>query len=245
MTVFGSQPQGRYWIPLVMACAIGMNLVAAQAQTPPNGPPSTPPNGPPATTAAAATGAPPAAGPSAPAPGQLRPMKDFLKDSKATPGFFTLHQKDDKVWLEILPSQFDKPFFFSYNVPRSVGERGLYGSQMGGSQMAVFKKIGNQIQLIAKNTQFFAKEGTPQAQFVSESFSDSLLSSFNPAPCRNKISIDRGQCLAVHRHTRLLNPLGICLSHAFWFGCAQHTFFGYQKHTQLNRIGSHCAFCSA
>ena len=177
MTVFGSQPQGRYWIPLVMACAIGMNLVAAQAQTPPNGPPSTPPNGPPATTAAAATGAPPAAGPSAPAPGQLRPMKDFLKDSKATPGFFTLHQKDDKVWLEILPSQFDKPFFFSYNVPRSVGERGLYGSQMGGSQMAVFKKIGNQIQLIAKNTQFFAKEGTPQAQFVSESFSDSLLSS--------------------------------------------------------------------
>ena len=104
-------------------------------------------------------------------------MKDFLKDSKATPGFFTLHQKDDKVWLEILPSQFDKPFFFSYNVPRSVGERGLYGSQMGGSQMAVFKKIGNQIQLIAKNTQFFAKEGTPQAQFVSESFSDSLLSS--------------------------------------------------------------------
>jgi hypothetical protein len=40
-----------------------------------------------------------------------------------------------------------------------------------------FKKIGNQIQLIAKNTQFFAKEGTPQAQFVSESFSDSLLAS--------------------------------------------------------------------
>jgi len=31
--------------------------------------------------------------------------------------------------------------------------------------------------LIAKNTQFFAKEGTPQAQFVTESFSDSLMSS--------------------------------------------------------------------
>jgi hypothetical protein len=37
--------------------------------------------------------------------------------------------------------------------------------------------LGNQIQLIAKNTQFFAKEGTPQAQFVSESFSDSLMAS--------------------------------------------------------------------
>ena len=104
-------------------------------------------------------------------------MKDFLRDAKATPGFFTLHQKDDKVWLEILPSQFNKPFFFSYNIPNSVGERGLYGSQMGSSRLVEFKKIGNQIQLIAKNTQFFAKEGTPQAQFVSESFSDSLLAS--------------------------------------------------------------------
>ena len=111
------------------------------------------------------------------APGTLRPMKDILKDAKSTPGFFTLHQRDDKVWLEILPSQLDKSFFFSYNISRSVGERGLYGSQMVGSKLVEFTKIGNQIQLIAKNTQFFAKEGTPQAQFVSESFSDSLMSS--------------------------------------------------------------------
>jgi hypothetical protein len=48
---------------------------------------------------------------------------------------------------------------------------------MGSSKLVEFRKIGNQIQLIAKNTQFFAKEGTPQAQFVSESFSDSLMSS--------------------------------------------------------------------
>jgi hypothetical protein len=104
-------------------------------------------------------------------------MKDILKDAKSSPGFFTLHQKDEKVWLEVLPSQLNQPFFFSYNIPRSVGERGLYGSQMGGSKLVEFRKIGNQIQLIAKNTQFFAKEGTPQAQFVSESFSDSLMSS--------------------------------------------------------------------
>ncbi len=83
------------------------------------------------------------------------------------------------------PEQFDKPFFFSMNVPRSVGERGLYGGQMGshwffptdGSKVAVWKKIGNQVQLIAKNTEFFAREGTPQARFVEESFSDSLIAS--------------------------------------------------------------------
>ena len=142
---------------------------ASQAQTPPAAT---------ATTPASLTSPPTAAAPAPPAaPGALRPMKDILKDAKSIPGFFTLHQKDEKIWLEILPSQMGKPFFFSYNVPRSIGERGLYGSQMGSSKLVEFQKVGNQVQLIAKNTQFFAKEGTPQAQFVSESFSDSLMSS--------------------------------------------------------------------
>jgi len=157
-----------------IACTSFLAFNSSQAQTPAAA--STAP----ATAPSSAT--PPAAAASQPAaPGALRPMKDILKDAKSTPGFFTLHQKDDKVWLEILPSQLDKPFFFSYNIPRSIGERGLYGSQMGGSKLVEFTKIGNQIQLIAKNTQFFAKAGTPQAQFVSESFSDSLMSSVTMA----------------------------------------------------------------
>ncbi|MBK6980787.1 MAG: zinc-dependent metalloprotease [Betaproteobacteria bacterium] len=143
------------------------------------------PNGP-AGNAAPAAGAPAAApGAAATPPGQPKPYKDVLKDAKAIPGYFTLHQKDEKVWIELKPEQFDKPFFFSMNIPRSVGERGLYGGQMAGpwfgptvgSQVAVWKKIGNQVQLIAKNTEFFAREGTPQARFVEESFSDSLIAS--------------------------------------------------------------------
>lgn len=137
----------------------------------------TTPTTPPAPASAPANATPPTAASPPAAPGALRPMKDILKDAKPIPGFFTLHQKDEKIWLEILPSQIGKPFFFSYNVPRSIGERGLYGSQMGNSKLVEFQKVGNQVQLIAKNTQFFAKEGTPQAQFVSESFSDSLISS--------------------------------------------------------------------
>ncbi len=132
--------------------------------------PATPPVGGAPAAAAPATGAPPPV----PAP---RPFKEIIKDAKMTPGFFNIYQKDEKVWLAIKPDQFDKPFFFTYNIPQSVGERGLYGSQMGGAEMAVFKKIGNQIQLIAKNAEFYATPGTPQAQFVSEAFSDSLLSS--------------------------------------------------------------------
>ncbi|HEX9390618.1 MAG TPA: zinc-dependent metalloprotease [Usitatibacteraceae bacterium] len=123
------------------------------------------------------TPSPVVGGPPAAAPGAPRPYKDVIKDAKEIPGFFTLYQKDEKVWIAIKPEQFDIPFFFTYNIPQSVGERGLYASQMGGAEMAVFRKIGGLVQLIAKNTDFYARPGTPQAQFVAEGFSDSLLSS--------------------------------------------------------------------
>ena len=143
------------------------------AQAPGAPPAPTAPGAPTIAPATAPAGA--AIVPSAPSP--TRAFKDIIKDAKMTAGFFTTYQKDEKVWLAIKPEQFDKPFFFTFNIPQSVGERGLYGSQMGGAEMAVFKKIGNQIQLIAKNAEFYATPGTPQAQFVSEGFSDSLLAS--------------------------------------------------------------------
>ncbi|MFA6311994.1 MAG: zinc-dependent metalloprotease, partial [Sterolibacterium sp.] len=131
----------------------------------------------PAANVATPTAVPPAPG-GVPGPAVApKPFKDVIKDAKETPGFFTLYQKDEKVWLAIAPDQLDKPFFFSYNIPKSIGERGLYASQMGNSHLVVFRKIGNQIQLIARNTRFFAQAGTPQSRFVAESFSDSLLAS--------------------------------------------------------------------
>jgi len=116
--------------------------------------------------------------PPAPAPaGAPKPFKEVIKDAKEMKGFFTLFQKDEKVWLEIKPEQLNKPFFFSVNVTNSVGERGLYASQMGAAYQAVFKKVGSQVQLIAKNLNYYATPGTPQAHAVEQAFSDSLLAS--------------------------------------------------------------------
>jgi hypothetical protein len=129
---------------------------------------------PPASAASEASSSKPAA--VAPTSG-LKAYAEVIKDSKELPGHFTLHQKDEKVWLAITPEQLNQPFFFTVNVSRSVGERGLYGSQMGRSYLTTFRRVGNQIQLVALNTRFHAKPGTPQAQFVSESFSESLLGS--------------------------------------------------------------------
>lgn len=141
----------------------------------------------------------PAAAPAAPAPQRLRPYRDVLRDSKAIPGFFTLHRKDEKVWLEIRPEQFEQPFFFAFNIPRSIGERGLFGGQMGRSHIAFFRRAGERVQLIARNEEFFAAQGTPQAAFVAESFSDSLLASAafeaQPDPASKAVIIDASAIL--------------------------------------------------
>ena len=158
----------------VQGCAVALVFASgglARADEPPH-----PPNGAPAPAAAAAP-IPPGSPPVLPPVPQPKAFAEVIKGAKELPGFFKLYEKDEKVWIALKPEQLDKPFFFSYNIPRSIGERGLYGGQMGDSQLAVFHKIGNTIQLIARNTEFFAKEGTPQAHFVHESFSDSLIAS--------------------------------------------------------------------
>lgn len=110
-------------------------------------------------------------------PSALKPYEYLVKDAREMKGFFTLYQKDEKVWMEIRPEQLEKPFFFSVNVSNGIGERRLYGSQMLGSHMAEFKRVGNHIQLVAKNTKFTAQAGTPQEIAVKQAFSDSLLAS--------------------------------------------------------------------
>jgi hypothetical protein len=102
---------------------------------------------------------------------------DPLQDAEQIPGFIKIYKKGDKVWLGLTPEQLKKPFFFSANVAKGLGEKYLTGSELGDSQLAEFRLAGNQVQLVAKNTTYFAEEGTPQAEFVKEGFSDSLIAS--------------------------------------------------------------------
>jgi hypothetical protein len=172
---------------------------AAHAQAPAPAPaPATPPAVATVSAQGTAPGAAPAAAerPDAAAP---KPFKEVIKGATEKKGYFTLHQKDEKVWIEILPEQFNKPFFFTSNITNSVGERGLYGSQMDDSRTVMFRKIGNTVQLIAKNTRYMAKPGSPQAHAVAQGFSDSLVASApvasGPNPTGKGILVDASALL--------------------------------------------------
>ncbi|HUQ27928.1 MAG TPA: zinc-dependent metalloprotease [Usitatibacter sp.] len=155
----------------------------------PPAPQSSPPTG---TTAVVPTTLPgtPQASPAIPA---TKPFKDVVKDTKEIPGFFNLYEKDEKVWIELKPEQFNTPYYLSVNRTRGLGENFIYPFMVRG-YVVEFRKIGSLVQMIARNTRFGAKAGTPLALAAEQSFTDSLLASTNvasqPHPERKSVLIE-------------------------------------------------------
>jgi hypothetical protein len=151
-------------------------------------PATTRPGGMPGVAAAAAAAA------AAAVAAQQKPFADVIKEAKEQPGFFNVYTKDEKVWLEIGPDQIDRPFFLQENRTQGIGERDPFTSPMLRSHIVEFHRLGNLVQLIAKNTQFLASAGTPIARAVRESTSDSLLGAVpvasQPHPERKSVLIE-------------------------------------------------------
>jgi hypothetical protein len=151
--------------------------------------------GTPVVAPAPAIGGGPGTAPSSASPtSPTRPFTEVIKDAKVLPGYFTLYQKDEKVWIEILPEQFDRPFFFQVNRSRGIGERRGLTNPMMRSHIAELHRIGELVQLLAKNQRFVARSGTAIARAVRENMSDSLIGSAavvsKPHPERNSVLIE-------------------------------------------------------
>ena len=159
------------------ASASGATVAGVSPARAPNGGTPTRPGVAPA-AAPPASGVPPGTPqPSGPPSFNPQPFAAVIKDTKKTDGLFTLHQKDEKVWIELRPEDFNKPFFLAPKLATGIGESMLFGGLMDFSQVVEFRRVYNQVQLIAVNTDFVAKPGTPEGRAVAAAFSPSLLAS--------------------------------------------------------------------
>ncbi|MEY2891350.1 MAG: hypothetical protein RJA98_1258 [Pseudomonadota bacterium] len=163
-----SRPAQRL-MPASLAASAASGVVGAPAQV-------ARPAAVPASASAAAT---PAPGPGAPPPFAL-----VIKDAQKTVGLFTVWQRDERVWIELQPSDLNQPFFLSPKIASGIGEGGVIGGLMAGSgrtaiadEVVAFRRIHNLIQLVVRNVGYTAKPGTPAARAVESAFSDSLLGS--------------------------------------------------------------------
>jgi Met-zincin/Domain of unknown function (DUF5117)/Domain of unknown function (DUF5118) len=99
---------------------------------------------------------------------------NVTKGAKEYDGLFKLYQKDDHLYMEIRPEQFNKPFLCPIAVARGGG---LGGQTLNFDEQWVllFKHVGDKVQLIRRNLHFKAKAGTPLARAVETTYTDSIL----------------------------------------------------------------------
>jgi len=182
------------------AATPGTAAAAAAAPTPALAPAANPQppghtNG--SAAAPARTTTPPAATP----PGTPPPFATVIKDARRTEGVLTVWQKEEKVWIELMPSNFGKPFLFSPKIKSGIGEALILGglhafpvNGAGGLQVVEFQRVYNQVRLVARNTDVLVKPGTPEARAVADSYSPSLLGAVPvaslPHPDRKSVLIE-------------------------------------------------------
>ena len=110
------------------------------------------------------------------------PFATVIRDAKRIEGPLVLWQKEDKVWIELTPQDFGKPFLLSPKIKSGIGEAWVLGGLMaypvngaGGPQLVEFVRVHNNVRLQARNTDVVATPGTPEARAVADSYSHSLL----------------------------------------------------------------------
>ncbi|MES2101907.1 MAG: zinc-dependent metalloprotease [Pseudomonadota bacterium] len=183
-------------LALLAGCAsmtpAGRGGATVAAANPSNAPRSA--AGPVVGAAPSASGVPPGTPQLAPPPGSPAVFATVIRDAKRTDGLFTTWQKDEKVWLELKPADFNKPFFLSPKLASGIGESRVLGGLMDQALVIEFRRIHNQVQMIARNTDFTARAGTPEGRAVAAAFSPSLLASTpvasQPQPERKSVLVD-------------------------------------------------------
>ncbi|MDX2039178.1 MAG: zinc-dependent metalloprotease [Isosphaeraceae bacterium] len=114
-------------------------------------------------------------GPSSPDANDPKRFRDFAEITKGATrheGLFTLHQKDDHLYAEIRPNQFDQPLYLPIMIARGVASAGV---PVEDDCILVFRRVGDKVQVIERNTHYKAPAGTPIEKAVRQNYTDSVL----------------------------------------------------------------------
>src|SRR5437016_5132986 len=111
-----------------------------------------------------------------PGPPKFGDFSKLVKGAREIDGLFKLHQKDDHVYMEIQPQQFDKPLMAPIAIARGLGSGGTTLND-DDQWVLVFRRVGDRVHLIRRNVRYQAKPGTPAAKAVETTYADSVIMS--------------------------------------------------------------------
>ena len=188
-------PDCRHPLALSALMAAVASVLAGCAITATTVAPTTPAAPPTAAAAGAPSNTPTVRSPGGTAVGAPQPFSEVTRNARSSAGFLTVWSRDEKTWLEIPADRLDQPFFFASSLTSGLGERGFWPGLTGArEQVVVLRRVGNSVQLVARNLQNRAPSGTPLAWAVAESYSDSLIAAVPlaaaPHPDRKSLLVD-------------------------------------------------------
>ncbi len=107
-----------------------------------------------------------------------RPQFDeVVKDAEKIEGLFEVYEKDGRYLMAIKPDQLDKDYMASLTRETGVGEGFILATMVIGESPVRFVKVGENVQVLLRNTRFTAVDDEEIRRAVKRSFSDSLLGS--------------------------------------------------------------------
>ena len=107
-------------------------------------------------------------------PKRYRDFNDVTSGSARHEGLFSLYQKEDHLYAEIKPFQFDQPILAPIAIARGLMMAGV-PLNFGDEWVLVFHRSGDKVQLIRRNVHVKAPSGTPIEKAVHQNYTDSIL----------------------------------------------------------------------
>jgi hypothetical protein len=103
---------------------------------------------------------------------------DVLEDTTERSGLLTLHEGDEKLFVELEKGDFDKDFFVLITIAKGIGQRPLLGGYswgFGDDWVWQFRRVGDRVHVVRRNVRFTADSGSPSENAVKLAYTDSVL----------------------------------------------------------------------
>lgn len=147
-----------------------MSVTIAQ-QADPSPTPPTPPGGSPTATSTRSSGFSLSSSTSK----KFGDFSELTKDATKYDGLFTLHKKDDNLYAEIKPNQFNQPILAPITIAKGLAQAGTPITS-DDEWVLVFKRVGDRVQLIRRNIHYKTSNKDLEKS-VEQNYTDSIIQS--------------------------------------------------------------------
>ena len=108
-------------------------------------------------------------------PKKYHDFNDLTQGAQKHEGLFTLYQKDEHLYAEIKPFQFEQPIYATAMIARGLARAGEPLTDPNDPMLLIFHRAGDKVQVIARNFFFKAPIGSPMEKAVKQNYTDSVL----------------------------------------------------------------------